>query len=153
MPSPSIQIIATSNESNASEFEVVLPQKYSKSELSERVCGQTRTGIVCVVCQANYTESVVQWGIAIFSQGAFTLCSICIVLSILTVGLLPPALLLTYPLLNKVLAVLGLGDQKIVNSISQKLPISSLKPLFRVVSRTILGSLQVFTSHIDGRSY
>ena len=48
---------------------------------------------------------------------------------LLTVGLLPPALLLTYPLFNKVLAVLGLENQKVINIISQKLPNNSLKPL------------------------
>ena len=48
---------------------------------------------------------------------------------LLIMGLLPPALLLTYPLLNKVLTVLSLEDQKVIVFISQKLPISSLKPL------------------------
>ena len=46
-----------------------------------------------------------------------------------TVGLLPPALLLTYPLLNKVLALLGLENHKVISLISGVLPISSLKPL------------------------
>lgn len=48
---------------------------------------------------------------------------------LLTIGLLPPILLLVYPLLNKVLAILGLEDQRVVKYISQKLPVSSLKPL------------------------
>lgn len=39
--------------SNDSEFEVILPQRYS--ELSKSVCGETRTGILCGRCQENYT--------------------------------------------------------------------------------------------------
>lgn len=46
-----------------------------------------------------------------------------------TLGLLPPALLLTYPLLNKVLAVLSCEDLKVVKLISQNISISNLKPL------------------------
>ena len=48
---------------------------------------------------------------------------------LLTIGLVPPALLLTYPLLNKVLAIIGLENQRVINVISQRLPMSSLKPL------------------------
>ena len=48
---------------------------------------------------------------------------------LLTVGLLPPALLLTYPLLNKILDVLGFEDDSKIYTISRKLPINSLKPL------------------------
>ena len=48
---------------------------------------------------------------------------------LLTVGLIPPVLLLTYPLLNKVLSVLGLEDQKLVMVLSRKLQINYLKPL------------------------
>ena len=45
---------------------------------------------------------------------------------LLTIGILPPALLLSYPLLNKVLAFLGCDN---VNLFSHKLSISYLKPL------------------------
>ena len=48
---------------------------------------------------------------------------------LLTVGLLPPFLLLTYPLLNKVLSLLGLENHTVINLISGVLPVSSLKPL------------------------
>lgn len=46
-----------------------------------------------------------------------------------TFGLLPPALLLCYPLLNKVLTYLGLEDNKIIKSINGKLPTGIYKPL------------------------
>ena len=48
---------------------------------------------------------------------------------LLTVGLLPPILLLSYPLINKILAILGLENHAIIVFISHKIPISSLKPL------------------------
>lgn len=51
---------------------------------------------------------------------------------LLTIGLLPPVLLLIYPLFNKILSVLGLDNNKVINFLSEKLPVrlSSLKPLF-----------------------
>ena len=48
---------------------------------------------------------------------------------LLTIGALPPVLLLTYPLLNKLLDYLGLEDKKYVKVICAILPIASLKPL------------------------
>ena len=48
---------------------------------------------------------------------------------LLTIGVFPPLLLLAYPLLNKVLSLFGLEESKIVNKLSQKIRISSLKPL------------------------
>ena len=48
---------------------------------------------------------------------------------LLTIGLLPPVLLLSYPLLNKALTIFGLEDIKVVKGISKYLPVSSLKPL------------------------
>ena len=48
---------------------------------------------------------------------------------LLTIGTLPLVLLLTYPLLNKILDFLGLEDKTIVKLISTLLPIGSLKPL------------------------
>ena len=51
-------------------------------------------------------------------------------LCLLTIGILPPILLMAYPLLNKVLAFFGIEEYRLVTIISQKLPItSSLKPL------------------------
>ena len=48
---------------------------------------------------------------------------------LLTIGILPPALLLSYPLLNKLIAFFGFEDFKLMSSISHKLSISNLKPL------------------------
>jgi hypothetical protein len=48
---------------------------------------------------------------------------------LLTVGTLPPVLLLTYPLLNKLIDYLGLEDKRYVKLICAILPIASLKPL------------------------
>ena len=48
---------------------------------------------------------------------------------LLVIGLLPPMLLLAYPLSNKVLTIFGLEESKVVNFISLKLRITSLKPL------------------------
>ena len=48
---------------------------------------------------------------------------------LLTIGILPPALLISYPLLNKVTAFFGCDDLRSIGFISQKLSISNLKPL------------------------
>ena len=48
---------------------------------------------------------------------------------LLTIGALPPILLLVYPLLNKLLDYLGLEDKKYVKLICAISPITSLKPL------------------------
>ena len=48
---------------------------------------------------------------------------------LLTLGIVPPLLLLAYPLLNKILALCGMEDSKLVNCVSKFLPIGSLKPL------------------------
>jgi hypothetical protein len=49
---------------------------------------------------------------------------------LLTIGLLPPALLLAYPLLNRAITVFGCEDIKIVNYISQKFSFNKFKPVF-----------------------
>ena len=48
---------------------------------------------------------------------------------LLTMGILPPLLLLAYPLSNRVLAFLHLEESRAVNLILQKIPINRLKPL------------------------
>ena len=48
----------------------------------------------------------------------------------LTIGVIPPTLLLTYPLVYKILAFFSLEDSKPINFVLHKLPVSSLKPLF-----------------------
>ena len=50
-------------------------------------------------------------------------------LCLLTIGIIPPMLLLAYPLLNKCLAACDLEESKFITFISRKIRISSLKPL------------------------
>ena len=64
-----------------------------------------------------------------YFSGTHLLYAIPALFFLLTFGLLPPALLLCYPLLNKVLTYLGLEDSKIVKFIGGKLPTSVYKPL------------------------
>jgi hypothetical protein len=65
-----------------------------------------------------------------YFRGKHLLYAIPALFCLLTLGLLPPVLLLCYPLLNKILTYLGLEDSKIVKFISGKLPTSTLyKPL------------------------
>jgi hypothetical protein len=45
------------------------------------------------------------------------------------VGLVPPALLLGYPLLNRLVTILGCKDLRIIQFISQLIPTTNLKPL------------------------
>ena len=48
---------------------------------------------------------------------------------LLTIGVFPPVLLLVYPLSNKLLALFGLEESKIILCLSRTIRISSLKPL------------------------
>ena len=65
---------------------------------------------------------------------------------LLTIGLLPPAMLLTYPLGNKVMMFLGCEDIKFVNLLSQKLSISrNLKPLLDSIQGCFKDNLRFFT--------
>ena len=50
-------------------------------------------------------------------------------LCLFIVGLVPPALLLAYPLLNRVLTILGCENSRIIGFISQLIPTTNLKPL------------------------
>ena len=50
-------------------------------------------------------------------------------LFLLIVGILPPALLLAYPLLNKVLTILGCENSRVINFISRLIPTANLKPM------------------------
>ena len=50
-------------------------------------------------------------------------------LCLFIVGLVPPALLLAYPLLNRVLTILGCENSRIIGFISQLMPTINLKPL------------------------
>ena len=63
---------------------------------------------------------------------------------ILTICVLPPALLLCYPLGNKVLDMLDLQDQNVVSYISQKVSISRLKPLLDSIQCCYKDNLRFF---------
>ena len=65
-------------------------------------------------------------------------------LCLLTIGILPPLLLITYPLLNKVLAFLGVEESRLITSISQKLPVSNLKPLLDCFQSCFKDNLRFF---------
>ena len=52
------------------------------------------------------------------------------ILVLMTVGAIPPLLLIAYPLLNRLLALCGIGESYLMLSISRKIPISKLKPFF-----------------------
>ena len=62
----------------------------------------------------------------------------------LTIGILPPILLVTYPLVNKVLAFFGCEESKIVHLVSCKLPISTLKPLLDSIQGCFKDNLRFF---------
>ena len=63
---------------------------------------------------------------------------------LLVIGVLPPLLLLAYPLSNKVLAFFGFEESKLVNVLSQNLRISSLKPLFDSFQGSFKDNLRFF---------
>ena len=65
-------------------------------------------------------------------------------LCLLTIGILPPLLLITYPLLNKVLAIFGIEESRLITSISQKLPVSNLKPLLDCFQGCFKDNLRFF---------
>ena len=69
-------------------------------------------------------------GNLVYFSGRHLLYALPALVCLVTIGILPPVFLLSYPLLNKVVAFFGLEGSKTVKFISQKLPISSLKPLY-----------------------
>ena len=72
---------------------------------------------------------------------------------LITIGILPPVFLLSYPLFNKVMLFFGLDESRFIKFISQVLPISSLKPLFDSFQgcfKDNLSSLLDYTFFIDG---
>ena len=65
-------------------------------------------------------------------------------LCLLTIGILPPILLLAYPLSNKVLTLLGLEEAKLVTYISRRLPITHFKPLLDCFQSCFKDNLRFF---------
>ena len=63
---------------------------------------------------------------------------------LLTVGTIPPLLLLTYPLSNKVLSFFGIEESRMAIFISQKLQINNLKPLIDSFQGSFKDNLRFF---------
>ena len=63
---------------------------------------------------------------------------------LLTVGSLPPILLLAYPLANRLLNLFGFEDCKVIRIISRRLSISSLKPLLDTFQGCFKDNLRFF---------
>ena len=61
-----------------------------------------------------------------------------------TIGAVPPMILLVYPLSNRLLNFFGLGETKLVNCISRKLPVSSLIPLLDCFQSCFKDDLRFF---------
>ena len=69
-------------------------------------------------------------GNLVYFSGKHLLYALPALFCLITIGILPPIFLLSYPLLNKILSFFGLEGSKSIKFISQRLPISNLKPLF-----------------------
>ena len=65
-------------------------------------------------------------------------------LCLLTVGILPPFLLIFYPLFNKVMAFFGFEESKFMHFVSQKIPISKIKPLLDTFQGCFKDNLRFF---------
>ena len=61
-----------------------------------------------------------------------------------TVGVLPPFLLIFYPLFNKIMAFFGLEESKFMHFLSQKIPISKIKPLLDTFQGCFKDNLRFF---------
>jgi hypothetical protein len=61
-----------------------------------------------------------------------------------TIGVLPPFLLIVYPLFNKVMAFFGLEESKFMHFLSQKIPISKIKPLLDTFQGCFKDNLRFF---------
>ena len=63
---------------------------------------------------------------------------------LLTIGIFPPALLLAYPLGNKIMTFFGCDRIKFIEFLSQKLSISSLKPLLDSIQGCFKDNMRFF---------
>ena len=69
-------------------------------------------------------------GNLVYLSGRHLLYALPALFCLVTIGILPPILLLSYPLFNKVMSFFGLEGVKPMKFISRNLRMSSLKPLF-----------------------
>lgn len=82
---------------------------------------------------SNFTLSKRVWlnGELIYFREAHLYYAVPALFCLLTIGILPPLSLITYPLLNKVLDIFNIGDSKAVRFLFRwSIPINNLKPLF-----------------------
>ena len=63
---------------------------------------------------------------------------------LLMIGLFPPALLLAYPLGNRMITVFGCDNVNVIMFLSQKLSISNLKPLLDSIQGSFKDNLRFF---------
>ena len=77
----------------------------------------------------NLSWRVWQNGNLFYFRGYHLLYALPALFCWLTIGILPPTLLVFYPLFNRVMAFFGCEESKLIHVVSRKLPISSLKPL------------------------
>ena len=63
---------------------------------------------------------------------------------LLIIGVLPPMLLLAYPLFNKIMAFFGLEESKFMHFISQTFPVSKIKPLLDTFQGCFKDNLRFF---------
>ena len=83
-------------------------------------------------------------GNLIYFSGRHLLYALPALFCLITIGILPPMLLLSYPLSNKIMSFFGLEGSKPVKFISRKLCMSSLKPLFDSFQGCFKDNLRLF---------
>ncbi len=91
------------------------------------------------------TPEIVQLnGNLVYFRGKHLLYALPALFCLVTIGILPPIFLLSYPLFNKILSLFGLEGTKGIRFISQMLSISSLKPLFDSFQSCFKDNLRFF---------
>ena len=95
---------------------------------------------------SNITLSKRVWldGNMIYFSASHLLYALPAIFCLVTIGIIPPILLLAYPLLNKVLTLLKLEECKLVTCASKIIPISSLKPLLDCFQSCFKDNLRFF---------
>ena len=96
---------------------------------------------------SNFTAPKRVWlngNILYFSKGHLPY-AIPALLCLLTIGTIPPLLLLAYPLSNKILAFFRIEESRIATFVSRKLQISRLKPLLDSFQGSFKDNLRFFT--------
>ena len=95
---------------------------------------------------SNLTVSRRVWlnGDMVYFSREYVLYALPALFCLLTIGVLPPILLLAYPLFNKVLTLFGFEESRLINFVSRKVHISSLKPLLDSFQSCFKDNLRFF---------